>query len=199
MPSSDYAGIADTKDCLTSYGDEHSDVTSDLQVEGTLEVDDPGREELNGDDSVMDDILRSEALGLFARHFLPRARKDFFQEAASIIPRNDTTAFRLTCRIPYAGTSVEAASTTYNLPDFNDVLLVFHYGVRSRATTSYKRVDIWNSVRMQLSAVQSEYCILSPQTVMACPRLGLYNFVLVKEAYNTSCSGIQGNWTLRAQ
>ena len=88
---------------------------------------------------------------------------------------------------------------TYNLPDFHDALLVFHYGVHSRSTLSYKDIDIWNSVRMQLRAVQDDDLILPPQTVMASPRLGLYNFVLVKEAHNAKYSGIQGNLIVRAQ
>ena len=184
----DDVSIDDTLDCLSSYG-------NDLEERGALEVDDPDNGGLNGDDRVLDGSLRLEALGLFARHFLPRTAKDFFQESASTTPRNETTAFRLTSRIPSAGTSVEAASTTYNLPDFRDALLVFHHGVRGRSTLrlSYKRIDIWNSVRMQLRAVQNEDFILLPQTVKACPRSGLYNFVLVKEAHYASYSGIQGS------
>ena len=187
----DGASMDDIVDCLGSYENEGGDVASDLEEGGALDIDNPDRGGLNGDDS-----LHLEALGSFARHFLPRTGKDFFQESASTIPRNETTAFRLTSRIPYAGTSVEAASTIYDLPDFYDALLVFHYGVRSRSTLAYRKIDIWNNVRMQLRAIQNEDFILPPQTVMACPRLGLYNFVLVKEAHNASCSGIQGKLTI---
>ena len=195
----DGANGDDILDGLSSYGDENSDVVADPGEDEALQGVGADGDELNWGDDGTDQSPCSEKFGLLAGQILPRPRKDLFQEPESVIPRNETTAFRLTRQITYPGVSVEAASTTYNLPDFHDVLLVFHYGVRSRSTLSYKRVDIWNSVRMQLRAVQSEDCILSPQTVMACPRLGLYNFVLVKEAYNTSCSGIQGNWTLRAQ
>ena len=143
--------------------------------------------------------IRIEKYSRLARRFLPKPGKDFFRDDESLVPRNGTTAFSLTCRIPYAGVRIEAVPKTFDLPDFLDALLTYHLGTLS---SSYEEIDVWDSVRMQLRATQDEELILPPQTVKACPhgpRSGLCNFVLVKDGPDGYCSGIRGKLSMKAR
>lgn len=167
--------------------DDRDDATADS--EGDDAFDDVPK----GEGNILSCSLRPEADGRFARQFLPKPTVNFFQKDASFVRRNDTTAFRLTSRIPFADVSVEAASRMYELPDLFETLSTFH----GCPALPYKTADIWTSVRMQLRAVHDEDVILTPYTVTARPNdtshLSLYNFVLVKDAHDANCSGIRGD------
>lgn len=183
-------GDDDVVERLLSYRDEDmDDATADSEEH--IAVDDV----LKGEGNVSSYSLRPDAVGRFARQFLPKPTVNFFQIDASLVPRNDTTAFRFISRIPCANVSLKTASKMYQLPDLFESLSTF-YG---RSALPYTEVDIWTSVRMQLRAVHDEDLILSPYTVIARPddhhHPGLYNFVLVKDDHNAGFSGIRGEVT----
>lgn len=175
------------------------DSSSSFGYDGTARHGPTGIEGVGSEDSNLEPQapttsrnIHLEVYNRLVRPFLPKPTPDYFQKDVSPVPRNETSAFILTHRVPHPGVHVGVVSTTYGLPDFYDKLLLFHG--HHCSTLHYEEVDIWNGVRIQLRAVQDEDSVLPPITVLACPmgpREGPCNFVLVKDVTD-ACWGIRG-------
>ncbi len=126
----------------------------------------------------------------FSKKQLPQPTVSFFDKKG--VSQNDTTAFILTKRITRKGLSLPDASELYDLPRLR-------YDLYKPPTPPlpFDQIDVWDRVRLQLRATQSEKALLSPETVLALPPskempLGHCNFVLVKNPPESSHAGIRG-------
>lgn len=151
-----------------------------------------------------DSLERGEDSDRFIERFLPRLTKNEFENDNVNVPRNSTTAFMVTTRIPFGDMMLNNAATLFRLPKLC-VALVDYFGVapglRSTSKTPpllFTKLDCWDKLRLQLAS-DSAYDPVLPTHTINCPvpataafPSGLCNFVLVKNSPTSETVGIRG-------
>ena len=110
---------------------------------------------------------------------------------------NETTAFRLSSRIPRKGKGIREIGRLYKLESLKDDLIVYLGACPGGiGTHSVKKIDVWDDFRIQLRTVRDPDAILPLQRIQALPPSkempkGRCNFVLInndpKMEYNGVC------------
>lgn len=154
--------------------------------------------------------LRLRDFAPFAKRFLPKPLHDAFQDDSNYTPRNGTTAFTLTSRIPFGNAKILYISQLYSIPNLDsDLIAFFNAGDEEsgRAHLPFSLLDCWDRVRLQLRCEYDDNIMMPMQTVMASPPSstlpsGLCNFVLVNmdgysNAIAPSISGMCCSFSLK--
>lgn len=130
---------------------------------------------------------RSHEFVLFVKDLLPQPLKDTFKDDPNYVPRNQTTAFTLTSRIPLGNAQIPYIAHLFSIPNLRSTLLAYFNALADdphQQFLPFAEIDCWDRVRLQLKCEYDENVIVPQQTVMASPPSsdwpsGLFNFVLV--------------------
>lgn len=111
---------------------------------------------------------------------------------------NRTTAFILTSRITHKGLSIGAMSKLYKLESLREGIIQYYKSSpKALGNLSFRKLDAWDHVRLQLHAARDSEAILPFQRVEAIPPnaqlpFGRCNFVLIKDYSGMEHNGVCG-------
>lgn len=141
--------------------------------------------------------LRTDSFLPFARAFIPRPSKNWFEDEADYTPRNDTTAFILTDRITNGNAMISHIARRYCLPKLCDAL-TGHFERQQEGGVNIQLIDCWDRLRLQLRLDDDDGTrVRPPVPVLALPPsddlpYGLCNFVMVRDLPDVSTVCIKG-------
>lgn len=135
--------------------------------------------------------------------FLPPPPRNSFLDDAARVPRNETTAFKMTDRVSLGDVGIRAAASFYCLPHFRAILSSYHrkhYGHLYPGTQlhlPFQQLDTWQHIHLQLRSAADPSVVLEPFALMAAPPskgspYGWCNFALVKLQSNFLVPGLKG-------
>lgn len=135
--------------------------------------------------------------------FLPPSPRNRFLDDPIRVPRNETTAFKLTDRISVGDIGIRAASSFYHLPRFRAILSSYHrkqYGHLHPGfyhRLPYQQLDTWQHIHLQHRSSADPSLVREPFALMAAPPsktspYGYCNFALIKLQSDSPVPGIKG-------